>query len=116
MDELDPAHVEAVAAWFDSGCRTRFKGRRAHCETHDEPWPCSPAKACASFLMTCEFPDVREALLAAVAPLIEALVREAQAEAWADGFNAATDAVPEDVWFGSWSYTRNPYRDEESDA
>ena len=51
-----------------------------------------------------------------IAPLIEARVREARAEAWAGGFNAATDVVPEDVWFGSWSRTRNPYRDEESNA
>lgn len=37
-------------------------------------------------------------------------LRKARAEAWDEGHDAATDAAPEDVWFGAWSFTTNPYR------
>ena len=71
-----------------------------YCSLHGDDWPCEEPHRIAL----------------ALAPLVEAREREARAEAWDDGFNAATDVVPEDVWFGPWSRTRNPYRDEESDA
>jgi hypothetical protein len=44
-------------------------------------------------------------------PAVCELIREAQAAAWDEGHDAATSAAPEDVWFGAWSHTHNPYRD-----
>lgn len=50
-----------------------------------------------------------EEVAAALAPVIEARVREARADAWDEGFQAATDETPTGYAPG-WSDEDNPYR------
>ena len=51
---------------------------------------------------------------AAVLPLIAAEVRKAQAEAWDEGWEAAIDQAPGDVWFDEWHYQTIPYPEQEN--
>jgi hypothetical protein len=55
--------------------------------------------------------SVLDDLAAALAPVIEARVREARADAWDEGFQAATDETPTGYAPG-WSDEDNPYRGE----
>ena len=108
MPDLDPAHVEAVAramievAYYDIAVEFMLTflptgDNRASVPPHWEGDALVKAEHYAKALMESTDPAVHAALLAAVAPLIEARVREARAEALTD----AADAWTQGAWAGT---------------
>lgn len=45
--------------------------------------------------------------------ILAAVDSDIRAQGWATGFYAATDSVPDDVWFDEWTDLNNPYLTEE---
>lgn len=43
---------------------------------------------------------------------LAAEVAAAKAEAWDEGWEAAVDEAPGDIWFDEWTHDANPYRTE----
>lgn len=54
--------------------------------------------------------EIAERILRALAPARAAERQETARAAWDEGFFAATEAAPPDVWHGAWDDAPNPYR------